>query len=319
MGGGPSQRASASASAGGLERRVEMARPDVAPRRARQRDRAQRRRRFGRDRERADREAARQLAHRRQAALQAARHALVPEHRIAALLEQIDHLAVARRDLVEAAAVEGDVAAHDAGEGEVVARHLDVRIDDEAPQRLLVAAGGDVRDRFVDAGAPGQARLAQARERGRRGGAGLAHRRPVPARPRGEAAHVEQVGRAALRLGGKLVEQAQHRRDADGGDDRRAGVAQRLFGLAPVAGADEKADPAQHVGLAGGGAPVQRRQLVGHLAAQPVAQEIAEQVVQAQRRLAALQHRDEQAAPLDLLEPLGGARIGADRGAARRR
>jgi hypothetical protein len=61
---------------------------------------------------------------------------------------------------------------------------------------------------------------------------------------------------------------------------------------------------------------VQVGQLVGHLAAQPVAQEIAEQVVQAQRRLAALQHRDEEAAPLDLLEPLGGARIGADRGAA---
>jgi hypothetical protein len=61
---------------------------------------------------------------------------------------------------------------------------------------------------------------------------------------------------------------------------------------------------------------MQQRQLVGHLAAQAIAQEIAEQVVQPERRLGAVEHRDEEAAPLDLLEPFGGARIGGDRGAA---
>ena len=147
--------------------------------------------------------------------MQAARHALVPEHRIAALLEQIDHLAVARRDLVEAAAVEGDVAAHDAGEGEVVARHLDSRIDDESPQRLLVAAGGDVRDRFVDARAPAS-RASPRRENAAAAAAPASRIVGQSQRDHAdEAAHVEQVGRAALRLGGKLVEQAQHRGDAD--------------------------------------------------------------------------------------------------------
>ena len=42
-------------------------------------------------------------------------------------------------------------------------------------------------------------------------------------------------------------------------------------------------------------------------------EEIAEQVVQAQRRLGALEDRDEEAAPLDLLEPVRRARIGARR------
>ena len=104
----------------------------------------------------------------------------------------------------------------------------------------------------------------------------------------------------------------------DGGDDPSARFGELDLGLGPVAGADPVADPPHQVGLAGGGAAMQLGQLVGHLAAQPVLQEIAEQVVQAQRRLRAFEDRDEEAAPLDLLEPVRGARVGGDRGAAGR-
>ncbi len=114
----------------------------------------------------------------------------------------------------------------------------------------------------------------------------------------------------------ELVEQAQHRRGADRGDDPAAGFRELDLGLGPVAGADPVADPPHQVGLAGGGAAMQLGQLVRHLAAQAILQEIAEQVVQAQRRLGSFEDRDEQSAALDLLEPVrrpGSAATAAQR------
>jgi hypothetical protein len=117
---------------------------------------------------------------------------------------------------------------------------------------------------------------------------------------------VRQHRRAFAHLGRELLDEAQHRRGADGGDEQPAGLGERRFRPRPVAGADQEADPAQGIGFTGGGSAVERGQLVGQLAAQPLAQAVAEQVVQAKRRLRPLQHRNEEAAPLDLLQPLRG-------------
>ena len=57
----------------------------------------------------------------------------------------------------------------------------------------------------------------------------------------------------------ELVEQAQHRRRSDRGDDPSARFGELDLGLGPVAGLDPVADPPHQVGLAGGGPAMQRR------------------------------------------------------------
>ena len=87
-------------------------------------------------------------------------------------------------------------------------------------------------------------------------------------------------------------------------------------GLVAGAGAQQVADAARGVLLAGGGALQQLGQLVRQLALQPVFEEVAEQVVQPQRQLRAFERADEQAAFFDFFQPARGARVQRHRHAA---
>ena len=66
------------------------------------------------------------------------------------------------------------------------------------------------------------------------------------------------------------------------------------------------------VRLAIGRAQQKRHQLFGVLELQPLLQELAEQVVQTQRQRFGVERRDEQAALLELFQPLRCPRITAD-------
>lgn len=142
------------------------------------------------------------------------------------------------------------------------------------------------------------------------------HQRPVPARPGDPPADQRQHRRGALPLGRELLDETRHAVGGAGGQQVFGDALQQLLRLLPGEGAHQQRQPPDRVGLGFGRAPEQRREHFRALAPQPVLEEVAQQIVQAQRQLRRVQHGDEQPPTLDLLEQPLRARIARDMRAA---
>ena len=247
------------------------------------------------------------------------RRALPPAHQRLAALQDVEQRAVQRRQLQVLAAAEVLRAVgqqRQRARGGRQRRPLRVQRRDQrlglavAVQRVQRARQRRLRQVQLGgvAAAPGagDGLLAPAR-----------HVHPLPAQARRGGGQPLRA-RAALRRR-HLLHQAQHLAGTAFQEQRIGGLAQRRLGGRPVLRPQQVAHAAQRVGLAGGGAAQQHRQFAGQALLQPQQQRVAEQVVQHQRALLRVERRDEEAAALDLVEPLGGAPVAADGRGARRR
>ncbi len=117
---------------------------------------------------------------------------------------------------------------------------------------------------------------------------------------------MSERARAFAPVGGELFDQALHLRGMSARQHRGGQLEQGVLGHRPVAGLDQEAHLAHGIGLGVGRALQQGGPFVGGLFAQPVFQEVPEQIVQLQSQVGLVQHVDEQAHALDVVQPLQG-------------